>query len=86
MPQRAASKVDGPQEQRQAVYLIVMFAVRNGGGLALEGREPGGFLGQVYVGGCEGPQTTRIIGLASTLVGSNPGHATTLTYSSTRRL
>ncbi len=38
----AASKVGGPQEQRQAVYLIVMFAVRNGGGLALEGREPGG--------------------------------------------
>ncbi len=58
MPQRPASKVDGPQEQRQAVYLIVMFAVRKGGGLALEGREPGGFLGQVYVGGCEGPIST----------------------------
>ena len=42
MPQRAASKVEGPQELRQAVHLIVMFAVRNGGDLALEGREPGG--------------------------------------------
>jgi hypothetical protein len=42
IPQRAASKVEGPQELRQAVHLIVMFAVRNGGGLALEGREPGG--------------------------------------------
>ena len=73
MPQRAASKVGGPQEQRQAVYLIVMFAVRNGGGLALEGRSQGGFLGQVYVGACEGTQTTKIIDLAGALVGSNPG-------------
>ncbi len=48
-----------------------MFAVRNGGGLALEGREPGGFLGQVYVGDCEGTQTTKIIDLAGALVGSN---------------
>ncbi len=47
MPQRAASKVECPQELLQAVHLIVMFAVRKGGNLALEGREPGGFLGQV---------------------------------------
>jgi hypothetical protein len=33
----------------------------------------GGFLGQVYVGGCEGTQTTKIIDLAGALVGSNPG-------------
>ncbi len=42
MPQRAASKVECPQELRQAVDLIVMFAIRKGGDLALEGREPGG--------------------------------------------
>ncbi len=50
MPQRAASKIERPQELRQAVHLIVMFAVRKGGNLALEGREPGGFLGQVAEG------------------------------------
>ncbi len=45
----------------------------------------GGFLGQVYVGACEGTQTTKIIDLAGALVGSNPGHATNFIYFSPRR-
>ncbi len=50
MPQRAVSKIERPQELRQAVHLIVMFAIRKGGNLALEDREPGGFLRQVAEG------------------------------------
>ena len=53
MPQRAVSKVECPQELRQAVDLIVMFAIRKGGDLALEGRQPGGFLGRVYLPGID---------------------------------
>ncbi len=49
MPQRSASKAEGPQDLCQAVHLIVIFAVRKGGDLALEGLEPGAFLGQVYL-------------------------------------
>ena len=37
------------------------------------------FLGKVYVGGCEGTQTTRNIDLAGALVGSNPGPDTRFT-------
>ncbi len=36
MPKRSASKVEDPQELCQAVHLIVMFAARKGGNLALE--------------------------------------------------
>ncbi len=53
MPQRVVSKIERPQELRQAVHLIVMFAIRKGGDLALEGKQPGGFLRRGYLPGID---------------------------------
>ena len=74
MPQRAASKVECPQELRQAVDLIVMFAIRKGGDLALEGRQPGG----AFLGGytCPASILARYQAHNLKVAGSNPAPAT----------